>query len=512
MKRPLAYRIQPTQRKEFTLSDMFQNAHGAGAINATPATPAPGLRGSVDSESQLSISGGTAIFAGGKASPAWGDPKLFYTKNNGDGWARPTGYASGYQFEFDVTADVDKQCLVGLVSATTSTGDPTNAETKHGMLLNSDGNLDIIVAGATVKADAATLVNGTTYRLRFIVYSAGCFYSISGGAFGTLGVTYTALYENITDTTATLYPIISNYNAVFTLDNVNSPTAEQALTFADYVTGIPLAEARALRQLFRLTTGNGWTNKTGWLSVTAVTTGGWYGITVTGGRVTSLNVSVNNLIGTLPAEIGNLTALTLLYLNNNQFSGTIPSEIGNLTALTVLQLYTNQLTGSIPTEIGNLVLLQNLQLHTNQFSGTIPTEIGNLVLLTYLNLQNNQFSGTLPSEIGNLVLLTQLYLNTNTSLFYVDDFVSPLENLRDLRVQGNEWTQAMSNALLDDIWAARNAYTYASGIVLQMHGTNAAPSGTYQAACPPTTPKEEAYELVNDSCLEGFNNWAITMN
>jgi len=42
-----------------------------------------------------------------------------------------------------------------------------------------------------------------------------------------------------------------------------------------------------------------------------------------------LNLHENQLTGSIPPEIGNLTNLTYLDLSNNQFSGIIPDEICN---------------------------------------------------------------------------------------------------------------------------------------------------------------------------------------
>ena len=67
----------------------------------------------------------------------------------------------------------------------------------------------------------------------------------------------------------------------------------------------------------------------------------------------TLNLGWNGLTGSIPPEIGNLTNLTELYLNENQLTGSIPSEIGNLTNLYGLSLRYNQLTGIIPDEICN---------------------------------------------------------------------------------------------------------------------------------------------------------------
>jgi Leucine-rich repeat (LRR) protein len=93
-----------------------------------------------------------------------------------------------------------------------------------------------------------------------------------------------------------------------------------------------------------------------------------------------------------------------LYLHNNQLTGSIPSEIGNLTNLTYLWLSNNQLTDSIPPEIGSLVNLTWLYLSTNQLTGSIPPEIGNLTNLTSLRLNDNQLTGEIPESICDLNL------------------------------------------------------------------------------------------------------------
>ena len=122
----------------------------------------------------------------------------------------------------------------------------------------------------------------------------------------------------------------------------------------------------------------------------------------------------NNLSGSIPAELGNLTNLAGLALENNSLSGNIPSELGNLTNLNNLTLDNNSLTGSIPAELGNLTNLLYLMLNSNSLAGSIPSELGNLTYLEFLNLGNNSLSGSIPSELGNLENLDSLYLGDNS--------------------------------------------------------------------------------------------------
>ncbi len=111
-----------------------------------------------------------------------------------------------------------------------------------------------------------------------------------------------------------------------------------AFTFTDCATQaeIPEAECNALVALYNSTGGASWTNHTNWLQTD--TPCSWYGVSCTAGLVTGLNLSSNNLVGSLPAGLGNLTNLTSLLLDGNNLLGEIPASITSLTSLTTLSL------------------------------------------------------------------------------------------------------------------------------------------------------------------------------
>ena len=157
-------------------------------------------------------------------------------------------------------------------------------------------------------------------------------------------------------------------------------------------------------------------------------------------NTTELVLFNNQLTGSIPPEIGNLTNLTYLDLYDNQLTGVIPPEIGNLTNLIVLRLSSNQLTGEIPSEIGNMTNLTYLSLSSNQLSGSIPPEIGNMTNLTSLYLGNNQLTGSIPPEIGNLTNLTELYLFNNQLTGSIPSEIGSLTNLTSLGLFNNELT------------------------------------------------------------------------
>ncbi|CAI7891523.1 unnamed protein product [Closterium sp. NIES-54] len=116
----------------------------------------------------------------------------------------------------------------------------------------------------------------------------------------------------------------------------------------------------------------------------------------------ALDLSRNQLSGSIPATISALTQVSYLSLMSNQLTGSIPVEIGSLLSLASLQLYRNQLTGSIPAELGNMTNLVTLWLDTNQLNGPIPADIGMLTKLKRMSLRSNQLTGSIPSEIGYL--------------------------------------------------------------------------------------------------------------
>ena len=176
---------------------------------------------------------------------------------------------------------------------------------------------------------------------------------------------------------------------------------------------------RALVALYNATEGANWTTNDNWSpsldrAPTAQELRLWHGITLSKGCVTRLEMTSNNLTGSLPPELGNLAKLEVLRLGENNLTGSIPPQLGGLSDLKMLMLYSNGLTGPIPPELGRLADLQFLYLDYNELSGSLPREFGSLVSLEVLRLYGNKLTGPIPPEWGGLANLNQLYVQSNS--------------------------------------------------------------------------------------------------
>ena len=241
-------------------------------------------------------------------------------------------------------------------------------------------------------------------------------------------------------TTQELQSLTSNTGIYATWDNdvwdFGTSSEYPALRGVAPAEPVHAGDRAAIVALYNATNGGNWSNNTNWLSNRPL--GEWRGVTTdNSGRVTELFLYGNQLSGSIPAELGNLTNLGRLLLSSNQLSGSIPPELGSLSNLRDLWLHGNQLSGSIPPELGSLSNLERLGLSDNQLSGSIPAELGNLTNLGRLHLYDNRLSGSIPAELRSLSNLEGLYLYDNRLSGSIPPGLGSLSNLRFLLLHGN---------------------------------------------------------------------------
>ena len=117
-------------------------------------------------------------------------------------------------------------------------------------------------------------------------------------------------------------------------------------------------------------------------------------------RLRIFTISNNRINGSIPEDLGNLTAIVELDLSGNLISGEIPGTIGEIKNLSFLSLKKNKLQGSIPDAIGNVSGISYLDFSDNNFTGQIPASLAGLKNLSFFNVSNNNLSGPVPSLLS----------------------------------------------------------------------------------------------------------------
>ncbi|KAI8569503.1 hypothetical protein RHMOL_Rhmol02G0283900 [Rhododendron molle] len=207
--------------------------------------------------------------------------------------------------------------------------------------------------------------------------------------------------------------------------------------------------------------------------------------------LTVLDLSTNNLTGSIPDSIGNLRNLKILVVKINYLTSRIPSSLRNcselrrlnlgqsqltghisedfeaflnlvyldvshnsfygelwdrwdqLPNLTSLKISNNDLSGNIPPGIESATQLRLLDLSSNHLVGAVPKNFGKLVLLFNLTLSNNKLSGDIPEEIGGLSSLQHLDLSGNNLSGPIQGKVGECVNLLNLNLSRNRLTETI---------------------------------------------------------------------
>ena len=158
-----------------------------------------------------------------------------------------------------------------------------------------------------------------------------------------------------------------------------------------------------------------WVRDNRWMTSASVCD--WYGIHCekSGGHdvIKQLNLTANNLKGTLPSELQTLTHLEVLDVSKNHILGQIPLVIWMKLHLHTLVVSENLLSGTIPTQVDILKAARKVDLSFNALHGTIPPVVAKMSALGVLNLEGNVLEGTIPS----LAELTDLSRSLRRSQF-----------------------------------------------------------------------------------------------
>ncbi|XXG50664.1 hypothetical protein AAC387_Pa02g4626 [Persea americana] len=90
--------------------------------------------------------------------------------------------------------------------------------------------------------------------------------------------------------------------------------------------------------------------------------------------MTGIDLSMNQLMGNIPLQMGNLKELHSLNLSHNLLSGPFPESFQSLENIESLDLSHNKLVGMIPPQMVQLHSLSTFSVAFNNLSGVIPSE------------------------------------------------------------------------------------------------------------------------------------------
>lgn len=147
-----------------------------------------------------------------------------------------------------------------------------------------------------------------------------------------------------------------------------------------------------------------------------------------------MSLSSNQLSGSLPSYIADLTKIYYFSVANNDFTGTIPELYTSLLSLQRFDVYGNYITGTIPSSFGSFTMLSILHLFDNIISGSYPSSLASNSRLRYVEIMRNRLIGTLPAVLGDEHIFFKISQNmmtgaipasllqhTQLDLLYLDD-------------------------------------------------------------------------------------------
>ena len=251
-----------------------------------------------------------------------------------------------------------------------------------------------------------------------------------------------------------------------------------------------------LIRFYYATGGPGWTNASGWASYDPVCS--WHGIMCQGADLTDIILSDNNLKGTLPADLANITSIQRVKLYLNKLHGPLPPEWSAMTQLYELHLFFNSLNGSLPPEWSKMTQIRVLYLNGNGIDGTLPPVWGAMPKLERLELAGNQISGSLPPEWGKLTQIREMRLYNNTLTGPLPYEWGNMTQLEALWVYGNSLSGTLSPCLFPRWNASFMANDYAFSFTDNMF------SGRLRLPCLSVDPCTDPFrKRLNDFLLKG---------
>ena len=151
----------------------------------------------------------------------------------------------------------------------------------------------------------------------------------------------------------------------------------------------------------------------------------------------TINLANNTLSGSFPNVIP--SALSFLDVSGNLLEGTVPLDLPTFSNLAMLILDNNQrLNGNLSALLTSAVNLQTLSARNTSLVGTLNgSDVAALRRMEILDLGSNVISGTIPTEFGDLQVIKRIFLESNRFSGSIPSELGSLDDLLMLSLSNN---------------------------------------------------------------------------
>eukprot|EP00164_Ancoracysta_twista_P000935 GFYU01001224.1.p1 GENE.GFYU01001224.1~~GFYU01001224.1.p1 ORF type:complete len:1526 (+),score=391.82 GFYU01001224.1:213-4790(+) len=188
------------------------------------------------------------------------------------------------------------------------------------------------------------------------------------------------------------------------------------------------------------------------------------------GKITDMFLESNHAPPTFPSGITGLDKLEMFALipdtENLLITGTLPTDLGKLTAMQLFAAAGLKLSGTLPESITSWTDIEELSFADNEFEGEIPAAWSTWQNIQEFGLDNNKLNGSI-SFLGAWPKLRVFSVEVNSFSGSLPEFVAK-DTLKEVFLSRNTFSGTFPKfedfPKLETLWAASNKFTALSNI------------------------------------------------
>lgn len=255
--------------------------------------------------------------------------------------------------------------------------------------------------------------------------------------------------------------VLNGRSSTITVKETVSGSSKTVAVEQDAAAPSRQTDSLALVAVYKASDGANWA-KNAWDLNTPVTE--WKGVKVENDRVVEVKVPTKSITKawSIPSEIADLDAVKILSFASNSVEGEFPTAVYKMKNLEQLDLSNNNISGSLSADFGNMESLGYItMLNNKEFGGSIPAEIGQLKKLFRLNFSGTSISGAIPAELAGCESLQEFMIFNAKLSGQLPDIWDQFKNdFKILMLYGNEGLTGELPASLGTIVSSAATISY----------------------------------------------------